>query len=186
MTEVGVTQLLRAWNAGDPTAFPRLVPLVYEELRRVAAGQLREERSEHTLQPTALVHEAYLRLVDLHSPNWQTRVHFFGAAAELMRRVLVDYSRRRTAQKRGATLVRVDISEVNEPVAERDLDFEALDEALSRLQILDSRQARIVELRFFGGLSIEEAATLLQLSPATIKRELTLAKAWLFRELALK
>jgi len=183
MTEMGVTQLLRAWNAGDPTAFPRLVPLVYEELRRVAAGQLREERSEHTLQPTALVHETYIRLVDVHSPNWQSRVHFFGAAAELMRRVLVDYSRRRTAQKRGATLVRVDISEVNEPVAERDLDFEALDEALSRLQVLDSRQARIVELRFFGGLSIEEAATVLQLSPATVKRELTLAKAWLFREL---
>ena len=186
MTEMGVTQLLRAWNDGDPTAFTRLVPLVYEELRRVAANQLREERSEHTLQPTALVHEAYMRLVDVHSPNWQSRVHFFGAAAELMRRVLVDYSRRRTAQKRGATLIRVDISEMNEPAVERDLDFEALDEALSRLQILDSRQGRIVELRFFGGLSIEEAATLLQLSPATIKRELTLAKAWLFRELESK
>jgi len=183
MTEMGVTQLLRAWNDGDPTAFPRLVPLVYDELRRVATNQLHEERPGHTLQPTALVHEAYIRLVDLHSPNWQSRVHFFGAAAELMRRVLVDYSRRRTALKRGATLIRVDISEMNEPAVERDLDFEALDEALSRLQILDSRQARIVELRFFGGLSIDEAAALLQLSPATIKRELTLARAWLFREL---
>ena len=183
MSELGVTQLLRAWNDGDPTAFPRLVPLVYEELRRVAANALREERSGHTLQPTALVHEAYIRLVDVHSPNWQSRVHFFGAAAELMRRVLVDYSRRRNSQKRGATLIRVDISEMNEPAIERDLDFEALDEALSRLQDLDSQQARIVELRFFGGLSIEELATLLELSPATIKRELTLAKAWLFREL---
>jgi len=186
MTEMGVTQLLRAWNGGDPTAFARLVPLVYEELRRVAANALRDERSGHTLQPTALVHEVYIRLGDVHSPDWQNRVHFFGAVAELMRRVLVDYSRRRSAQKRGATLIRVDISEINELAVERDLDFEALDEALSRLQILDSRQARIVELRFFGGLSIEEAATLLQLSPATIKRELKLAKAWLFRELERK
>src|SRR4030095_8665586 len=153
MTELGVTQLLRAWNVGGPTAFPRLVTLVYEELRRVAATQLPDEPYTHTLQPTALVHEAYLRLVDVHSPNWQSRVHFFGAASELMRRVLVDYSRRRTAQKRGATLIRVDISEMNEPAVERDLDFEALDEALSRLQVMDSRQARIVELRFFGGLS---------------------------------
>lgn len=181
-----ISQLLREWSEGDPSALTRLMPLVYDELRNIASHHLRQERPEHTFTPTALVHEAYLRLIDQHSPDWESRTHFFGAAAEIMRRILVDYARKRSAQKRGATLVRVDLSEVNVPIVDRDLDLQSLDVSLDRLANLDPRAARIVELRFFGGLSIEATAYTMHLSPATIKREWTAAKAWLMNDLSIQ
>jgi RNA polymerase sigma factor (TIGR02999 family) len=156
---------------------------VYRELRRVAAGYLRRERRDHTLQATALVHEAYLRLLGRKRVRWQSRAHFFGAAAQIMRCILVDHARRHDAAKRGGARWRVDIEEGLAPSGPRDLDLVALDTALAELSGFDPRQARIVEIRFFGGLSVEEAAEVLGVSPATVKREWSMARAWLHQRL---
>ena len=179
-----VTALLQAWRGGDAAALERLIPLVYEELRRLAAQRLRGERHAPTLQPTALVHEAFLRLVD-RKADWQNRGHFFAVAAQTMRRVAVDHARARLSQKRGAGAVRVDLTGVVEPAVEPpSVDLMALDVALSRLEAMDPQQARIVELRFFTGLSIEETAAALGISDSTVQRDWRTAKLWLFRELA--
>jgi RNA polymerase sigma factor (TIGR02999 family) len=178
-----VTVLLGEWSRGNHDALNQLLPVVYAELRRVAARQLRRERPNHTLQPTALVHEAYLRLVDQRQLDWQGRAHFFGVAAQVMRRVLVDHARRRAADKRGQGVPRVPIDEAYEVATSSELPILALDHALDRLQQLDANLARLVELRAFGGLTIEEAAHVLSVSPATVKRDWRTARAWLTREL---
>ncbi len=179
----GITELLVLWRQGDAQARDRLMALVYDDLRRRAAAYLRRERSSHTLQPTALVHEAYLRLVDQDRVVWQNRTHFLAIAASMMRRVLVDHGRRQKAGKRGGAGTRVTLDEAFSPVAPRGLDLLALDEALSELAALDEQQARIVELRAFGGLSVEETAEALEISPATVKRHWSFALAWLQRRL---
>jgi RNA polymerase sigma factor (TIGR02999 family) len=178
-----VTRLLVQWSGGDRNALEELMPLVYSELRKVAGRYLRRERSGHTLQCTALVNEAYLRLIDQHSVQWKNRAHFFGVAAEMIRRILVDYARSQHAQKRGADAPRISLDEAFGVGQSRDLDLVALDEALSHLKQIDERQCRVVELRFFAGLSVEETAEVMDISPATVKREWVTAKAWLFREL---
>ena len=184
-----VTGLLLRWSEGDADALQRLLPLVYDELRRIASNQLRRERADHALVPTALVHELYLRLVEQRRTTWQNRAHFFGLAAKLMRRILVDHARAEHAEKRGGQLTRVSLQDVlddNPPgtqVAEVVDDVLAIDDALKRLAIIDEDQARIVELRFFAGLSVEETAHVLARSPRTVKREWRLAKAWLYRAL---
>ena len=180
----GVTELLHRWNQGDREAMDRLMPIVYDELRRLAAGYLKAERPGHTLQPTALVHEAYLRLVRQDRVEWQNRAHFFGIAARMMRRVLVDHARRRQAEKRdsGGFRLTIQIGEVLE--VPRDPELLELDQALGRLERLDADQARVVELRFFGGLTVEETATVLGISTATVKREWRTAKAFLRTEIA--
>jgi RNA polymerase sigma factor (TIGR02999 family) len=177
-----VTALLTDWSRGDREALDRLLPLVYGELRRVAAHQLRRERVGHTLQPTALVHEAYLRLVDQRHGDWQNRAHFFGVAATVMRRILVDHARRRKAGKRGQGAPYVSLNDAPDIPAASEIHILALDAALERLQNVDPSLARIVELRAFGGLTIEEAAHVLEVSPSTAKREWRTAKAWLSRE----
>lgn len=182
-TAPDVTGLLDEWTRGDARALDRLLPLVYAELRGVAARQLRRERDGHSLQPTALVHEAYLRLVDQQKVDWRSRAHFFGVAAQVMRRVLVDHARRRMAGKRGDGIRPVSIDRAIEaPVADR-IAILDLDDALGRLEQLDAGLAQIVELRAFGGLTIEEAAHVLNVSPSTAKRDWRTAKAWLTREL---
>jgi RNA polymerase sigma factor (TIGR02999 family) len=178
-----ITQLLRAWSDGDRAALDELIPLVQAELHRLARRYMSQERPGHTLQTTALVNEAYLRLIDWEAVKWQNRAHFFGVAAQLMRRILVDFARSRNRSKRGGQVHQVSLDEVAVVSAERDTDFIALDFALEKLAILDRRQSQIVELRFFGGLAIEEIAEVLHISPATVKRDLTLAKVWLLREL---
>jgi RNA polymerase sigma factor (TIGR02999 family) len=175
-----VTALLQAWSQGDSEAGDRLMPLVYKELRRRAARYLRRERPGHTLQPTALVHEAYLKLVG-HNLPWRNRSHFFGVASNLMRQVLVDHARRRRTAKREG--VRVVLDDALDASAARGVDVVDLDEALTELSALDPRQGRIVELRFFGGLTLEETAKTLRISPATVKRDWRVAKAWLFRRM---
>jgi RNA polymerase sigma factor (TIGR02999 family) len=177
-----VTRLLKAWSDGDQAALTELMPTVYAEIRKLARSYLRRERSDHTLQATALVHEAYMRLVDQRAVKWQNRAHFFGIAAQIMRRILVDHARMQKAEKRGAGEIPIVLDGAMD-VAGPQLDFVALDDALKALAELDPRQARIVELRFFGGLSIEETAEITQLSPATIKREWAAARTWLRREL---
>lgn len=177
-----VTSLLQHWSGGDRQALERLMPLVYGELRRVAGAYLKAERPDHTLQPTALVHEAYLRLIDQKRVVWQNRAHFFGIAAQMMRRILVDHARRRQASKRDAERLRI-LSGAGEASAENAPDLLALDSALQGLQRLDPRQARIVELRFFAGLTVEETAEVANVSPATVKREWRTARAWLRREI---
>jgi RNA polymerase sigma factor (TIGR02999 family) len=179
-----VTALLVAWNRGNRRGLNQLLPLVYAELRRIAARQLRGERANHTLQPTALVHEAYLRLVDQRQVDWQNRAHFFGVAAQVMRRILVDHARRHSASKRGEGVPCMSIDEAREVAASNEMPVLALDQALDRLEKIDSDLARIVELRAFGGLTIEEAHVL-NVSPSTAKREWRTAKAWLGRELGL-
>ena len=174
-----VTALLADWSRGDTTALEQLLPLVYAELRRIAARQLRRERAEHTLQPTALVHEVYLRLVDQRHADWQNRAHFLGVAARIMRRILVDHARRHAAGKRGGGVRCVSIDDAQEVAAAGEMPIVALDHALSRLQEMDPDLARIVELRAFGGLTIEEAAHVLGVSPSTAKRGWRTAKAWL-------
>jgi RNA polymerase sigma factor (TIGR02999 family) len=179
-----VTDLLQAWSGGDTAALDRLVPIVYKELRRQAERFLRHESPGHTLQTTALVHEAYLRLVDQRQAHWQNRSQFFGVAAQLMRRILVDHARAHLAAKRGRPAVQVTLDEKVVETSGTDLDLLALDDALTKLAQLDSQQARVVELRYFTGLGIEEAARALRVSPATVKRELAIARAWLKRELS--
>jgi RNA polymerase sigma factor (TIGR02999 family) len=180
-----VTRLLARWSRGEQEALNELLPIVYGELRRMAGRQLRAKRQEHTLTPTALVHEVYLRLVDQRRADWQNRTQFFAVAARLMRRVLVDHARARLAGKRGGGLVVVPLEQAGDPeaVASPMADVLAVDEALTRLAALDGEQARLVELRFFAGLTVEEIAPLLRRSERTVKREWRLARAWLFREL---
>lgn len=181
-----VTQTFLRWRQGDASALHALLPLVYEEMRRLAGAYLREESAGHTLQPTALAHEAYLRLLDQRHVSWQNRAHFMGLAAQAMRRILIDHARRRGAQKRGGDAVHVTledsdaIAEGAEPLG---VAADDLNDALDRLAALDERQARVVELRFFTGLSVEETAEVLGVSPATVKRDWTLARAWLHRDL---
>jgi RNA polymerase sigma factor (TIGR02999 family) len=178
-----VTRLLRAWGAGDEQARDDLIPLVYAELRRRAAAYLRRERRDHTLQPTALVHEAYVRLVEQHGVSWQGRAHFFGLAARMMRRVLVDHARRRGADRRGGGGVRVTLDGQTPAVEPVDVDLVLLDQALDELATLDRRQERIVELRYFGGLSENEVAELLSISRATVTRDWQTARFWLYRRM---
>ena len=177
-----VTALLADWSRGDRGALTQLLPLVYEELRRIAARQLLRERVGHTLQPTALVHEAYLRLVGQRRVDWHNRAHFYGVASQIMRRILVDHARRHAAQKRGDSAQRVSLDDVQQLPAPGEVSILALDLALDRLEKIPDL-ARIVELRAFGGLTIEEAAHVLNVSPSTAKREWRTAKAWLNREL---
>ena len=174
-----VTQLLKKAQNGDRESLDRLLPLIYDELRRVAANQLQKERADHTLQATALVHEAYLRLLEQRDVDWQNRAHFFSIAAEMMRRILVNYAVQRKAQKRGDGAARLSLEEAVSFSDERDFDLVALDDAMKQLAEYDETQARIVELRFFGGLTIEETAEVLQISDSTVKREWRMAKAWL-------
>ena len=178
-----ITALLDDWGRGDRRALDELLPLVYAELRQIAARQLRGERDGHSLQPTALVHEAYLRLVDQRHADWRGRAHFFGVAAQVMRRVLVDHARRHLAGKRGEGIRPVPIDEAIDTPAVQEIPILDLDAALDRLSQLDAGLAQIVELRAFGGLTIEEAADVLNVSPSTAKREWRTAKAWLTREL---
>ncbi len=179
----GVTELLADWQRGDQSALDRLMPAVYEELHRLAGRYLSHERSDHTLQATALVHEAYVRLVDQRSVRWQNRAHFFGIAAQLMRRVLVDHARRRDAVKRGDGARALSLEEADGQTPSEPLDILELDRALERLTALDGEQGRIVEMRFFGGLTVEESAEVLGVSPRTVKRQWRAARAWLYREL---
>jgi RNA polymerase sigma factor (TIGR02999 family) len=181
-----VTRLLVDWSNGDVQARDKLMSAVYDELRRMARRYMSSENPGHTLQPTALVHDAYLRLVDQSLVKWQNRAHFFGVAAQIIRHILVDHARERHALKRGGASFKVTLTEDVIAAEQVDLDLVRLDEALGRLAALDSRQGRIVELRFFGGLSIEETAAVLNVSPATVKREWTTARAWLNRELAIR
>ena len=178
-----VTELLRAWSDGDDGALEQLLPLVEAELRRLARGYMGRERREHTLQTTALVNEAYLRLTDARSVRWQDRAHFLGISARLMRRVLVDYARTRGYQKRGGGAQRVTLHEGLATSSDPALDVIALDRALEALAKVDARKCRIVEMRFFTGLSVEETAEVLQVSTDTVKRDWRLAKLWLLREL---
>lgn len=178
-----VTELLFRWRSGDDEALQVLVPLVYDEMRRLAHSYLRRERSDHTLQSTALVHEAYVRLTGNAPPQWQNRAHFFGVAAHLMRQILVEHARSRNTSKRGGDVVRLAIDNLNEPGEHPDLDIVALDDALKDLARIDPQQGRVVELRFFTGLSIEETAEVMGISASTVKRDWSTARAWLFREL---
>ena len=179
-----ITQLLVAWSQGDQAALEALTPLVHHELHRLATRFMAGERPGHLLQPTALVNEAYLRLVDWQDVRWQSRAHFFAAAAQMMRRVLVDMARTRDRAKRGGGLVHVSLSEASDVEATTPgVDLIALDDALNTLEGLSARQCRVVELRFFGGLSLDETAHVLDVSVGTVRRDWSLAQAWLFREL---
>ena len=181
-----ITLLLEQATKGDQDAMARLAPLVYDELHRMAARYLRRERSNHTLQPTALVHEAYLKLIQQREANWQNRAQFFGVAAQLMRRILIDHARHHLRTKRGVgQKLSLDAAEVEAISfsAEQSRDLMALDEALIRLEKLDARQSRIVELRFFGGLTVQETAHVLKIAPKTVERDWTVAKAWLYMQL---
>lgn len=183
-SSIDVTGLLVRWSRGEPEALDRLMPVIYAECRRIAAQQLRKEHRDHTLDPTALVHELYLRLVDQRRASWANRTQFFGVAAQLMRRVLVDYARARQAHKRGGSATFVSLAAAADtPDDSRVADVLAIDEALERLAAFDPEQVRIIELRFFAGLTVEETARLVGRSPRTVKREWRLAKAWLYREL---
>jgi RNA polymerase sigma factor (TIGR02999 family) len=179
-----VTQLLVNWSNGDKEALEDLTPLVYAELRRLANRYLRRERPDHTLQSTALVHEAYLRLIDSNNVQWQNRAHFFAVSAQLIRHILIDHARARQAEKRGSGGLKLSLDEAIATPGEKDMDLVALDDALKDLAKIDPEQSRIVELRFFAGLSIEETAEVVGVSPATVKREWTTAKAWLAREIS--
>ena len=178
-----VSQLLRAWSSGDEAALQTLMPLVYEELHRIARRHMRRERKQHTLQTSALVNEAYLRLVDWKNVEWQNRAHFFAASAQIMRRILVDLARNRGSLKRGAGALQVSLAEAEGIPSERGTDLVALDQALTALAAVDKRKSQVVEMRFFGGLSVEETAEVLNVSPETVMRDWKLAKVWLLREL---
>jgi RNA polymerase sigma factor (TIGR02999 family) len=178
-----ISLLLEAWSRGDQSAFERLVPLVYGELHRLAHRYMAREHAGRTLQTTALVNEAYLRLVDANQIQWQNRAHFFAISAQLMRRILVDFARSRGYQKRGGNLRKVSFDEAMPVAPETDPDLIELDDALSALAAIDPRKAKVVELRFFGGLSVDETAEVLKVSPDTVMRDWRLAKVWLAREL---
>lgn len=179
-----VARLLQEWKGGDAKARDALLPLVYKELRCLARSQLRKERPDHTLQSAALVHEAYLRLVGLNPPQWESRTHFFAIAAQLMRQILVDHARRHRATKRGGTVCKLSIENAEMLSPRRDVDLVALDDALQTLAKLDARQSRVVELRFFAGLSLEEISVALEIGPATVQRDWMAARAWLHREIS--
>ena len=183
LSQIGVTELLVDWSKGDQEALNKLIPLVYDELHKLASRYLRRERPDHTLQTTALVHEAYLKLVDQRDANWQNRVQFFAVAAQLMRRILVDYARRHRASKRGGSYYKVTLDEALVSSGEKDGEVLALDEVLDRLAVIDPRQSRVAELRIFGGLTLEETAQALDISPRTVRREWSMAKAWLRKEI---
>jgi RNA polymerase sigma factor (TIGR02999 family) len=178
-----ITELLHAWGGGDDAAFEQLMPLVYGELRRLATNYMRRQSPGHTLQATALVNEAYLRLVDSNKVNWQSRTHFFAVSAQLMRRILVDAARKKNSLKRGGDNLRVTLDENADLPMESQMDMVALDDALNRLAALNARHSRIVELRYFGGLTEEQTAEVMKVSTRTIRRDWSLARAWLFREL---
>jgi len=178
-----ITGLLRAWGSGDAEALNRLTPMVYDELRRIAAGYMRREGVEHSLQATALVHEAYLKLVDVKSTQWNDRVHFFAMSARLMRRILVDAARTKDAGKRGGGAIRVEINESLDGLPLRNDQMMRLDDALKALAEFDARKAEVVELRFFGGLSVEETAEVLKISPQSVLRDWRLARSWLVKEM---
>lgn len=181
-----VTQLLLGWRGGDRNALDALVPLVYKELRRLAHFQLRDERQDHTLQSAALVNEAYVRLVGLKTPQWESRTHFFAIAAQLMRQILVDYARRHGSAKRGGSVCKLSLDDAMLVSRRKALDVVALDDALQELAKIDARQSRVVELRFFGGLTLEEISAALEIGPATVQRDWTSARAWLYREISRK
>ena len=179
-----VTQILNDWSGGDANAPERLMPFVYDELRRLARSFLVRERDDHTLQPTALVHEAYVRLVDQTRVNWQNRAHFYGIASSMMRRVLIDHARAHAADKRGGAAVHLSLDDVQVPLEQRAADFVALDEALEKLSQFDERKSRVVEMRFFGGLNDEEIAEVLGVTTRTVLRDWKKARLWLYRELS--
>ena len=179
-----VTGLLRAWSAGDQAAFEKLAPIVYGELHLIARGYMSHERSDHTLQATALVHEAYLHLIDVHSVSWQDRAHFFAISAQTMRRILIDRARAGAAAKRGGSAAHLQLDEIPEVGSWRGSELIALDDALTTLAQMDPRKAKLIELRFFGGLSVNETAEVLKISAQTVMRDWKLARAWLERELA--
>lgn len=181
--QTGITQLLVEASNGEQAALDALLPLVYQELRRLAEHYLRQERADHTLQATALVHEAYLRLVDQTSISWQNRAHFFSVAAQVMRHVLVDHARSRNTEKRSGGLTKLSLEEAVNFFDEHDVNLVALDEALKELAQMDAQQSRIVELRFFGGLTIEEIAEVLKITPGAVRYDWRIAKAWLHRAL---
>lgn len=183
MNDHDVTILLRAISDGDRSALDDLIPLVYDEIRQIAARHMSRERRDHTLQPTALVNEAYLRLVQRNEPNWESRAHFFGVASQVIRRVLVEHARSRGRQKRGSNPLMVTLSEELVGGPAMNMDILALDRALDQLAVEHPEEKQVVELRFFGGLSVPEAATLLDVSPRTVERRWTFARAWLLREL---
>lgn len=178
-----ITQLLKQWGEGKGQALDELMPLVYGELKRLAGSYLRRERPDHTLQSAALVNEAYVRLIDQNQVQWQNRAHFFGIAAQMMRRILVDHARSHKAEKRGSGMPVLSLDEAVAEVQNQGINLLGLDEALSRLEKIDPQQGKIVELRFFSGLSIEETATVLGISIATVKRDWAAARAWLYREI---
>ncbi len=177
------TELLRAWSQGDESALDRLVPLVYEELHRLARRYMRQERPDHTLQATSLVNEAYLRLIDVNRVEWRNRAHFLAMAAQMMRRILVESARSRQRQKRGGRAVHESLDDVQELPDSKERNLVALSEALTGLATFDARMSQVVELRFFGGLTVDETANVLNVSPETVMREWKTAKAWLLREI---
>lgn len=179
-----ISELLQTWSDGDQTALDRLIPLVYNELRRMAAGYLRRRGAHHSLQPTMVVHEVYLRLLGQRDVHFDTRAQFFGLAAHLIRTILVDHVRQQQAAKRGGGWRKVELSEALDVAHKREVDMIALDHALETLSARDPQQGQIVELRYFGGLTIEDTAKVLKISPATVKRDWNLARAWLYREIA--
>lgn len=179
-----ISRLLRCWSEGDASALDALVPLVYAELHKLAHHYMRQEDRGHILQTTAVIHEAFLRLVRSRSADWQDRAHFFGICARLMRQILVDFARSQGSRKRGGDTVRLELENAQDLSAERDIDLIALDEVLTSLSRLDARKGRIVELRFFGGLSVEETAALLKVSPDTVTRDWRLARAWILKEMS--
>ena len=179
----GPTELLRAWSQGDGSALDRLVPLVYEELHRLARNYMRRERPDHTLQATSLVNEAYLRLIDVNRIEWRDRAHFLAVAAQTMRRILVEFARNRQRQKRGGGALHVSLDDIPELPGSTGVDLVALSDALSGLATVDGRMSQVVELRFFGGLTVEETAAVLNVSPETVMRDWKTAKSWLLREI---
>ncbi len=181
---VDLTCLLRAWAAGDQGALNELIPSVYDELRRIARRSMRCERPGNTLQTTALIHEAYLRLMAISDLNWKDRAHFFAVSAQIVRRILIDAARARGSEKRGGGAVKVDLNESVDGLAERSRELLALDEALQSLAEFDPQEAKVVEYRFFGGLSVEETAEVLKISTRTVEREWALARCWLMREMS--
>ncbi|HVE56900.1 MAG TPA: sigma-70 family RNA polymerase sigma factor [Pyrinomonadaceae bacterium] len=179
-----ITRILKSWSGGNREAVDDLIPLVYDELHKVAAQYLRRQRPDHTLQPTALVNEAYLKLIDISNVNWQDRAHFFAVASQTMRHILVDHARAQAREKRGGGAQKLSLDEAISLSSEKEVDVLSLDEALNQLAAIDEQQSKIVELRFFGGLTVEETAVVLKISTATVKREWRIAKAWLYGKIS--